>query len=90
MVRWTIPISLGDNYKGYRVVGTNQDFFKYYKYRGDESIKLKEGKPFDGIFDVVLGSQVARELGYKLGDRIVLSHGLSKVHFISMTKAHLK
>ena len=42
MIGWTIPISLGDNYKGYRVVGTNEDFFKYYKYRGDESIKLKE------------------------------------------------
>ncbi len=78
MVGWTVPISLGDNYKGYRVVGTNQDFFKYYKYRGDESIKLKEGKPFKGIFDVVLGSQVAKELGHKLGDRIIISHGLSK------------
>ena len=78
MVGWTIPISLGDNYKGYRVVGTNEDFFKYYKYRGDESIKLKEGKPFKGIFDVVLGSQVAKELGHKLGDRIIISHGLSK------------
>ena len=78
MIGWTIPISLGDNYKGYRVVGTNEDFFKYYKYRGDESIKLKEGKPFKGIFDVVLGSQVAKELGHKLGDRIIISHGLSK------------
>ncbi len=78
MVGWTVPISLGDNYKGYRVVGTNQDFFKYYKYRGEESIKLKEGKPFKGIFDVVLGSQVAKELGHKLGDRIIISHGLSK------------
>ena len=78
MIGWTIPISLGDNYKGYRVVGTNEDFFKYYKYRGNESIKLKEGKPFKGIFDVVLGSQVAKELGHKLGDRIIISHGLSK------------
>jgi len=78
MVGWTVPISLGDNYKGYRVVGTNEDFFKYYKYRGDESIELKEGKPFKGIFDVVLGSQVAKELGHKLGDRIIISHGLSK------------
>ncbi len=78
MVGWTIPISLGDNYKGYRVVGTNEDFFRYYKYRGNESIKLKEGKPFKGIFDVVLGSQVAKELGHKLGDRIIISHGLSK------------
>ncbi len=78
MINWTIPISLGDNYKGYRVVGTNKDFFKHYKYRGDESIKMGEGKPFDGIFDVVLGAQVAKDLGHKVGDRVILSHGLSE------------
>ena len=90
MIKWTIPISLGDNYKGFRVVGTNGDFFKYYKYRGDESIKLGQGKAFDGIFDVVLGSQVAKDLGHKIGDRIVLSHGLTESALYKHEKSPFK
>ena len=31
-VEWAVPISLGDSHKGYRVMGTNKDFFKHYKY----------------------------------------------------------
>ena len=31
-VKWTIPFSLGDSHKGYRVLGTNQDYFKYFRY----------------------------------------------------------
>ena len=31
-VRWTIPLSLGDSHRGFRVLGTNQDYFKYFRY----------------------------------------------------------
>lgn len=78
-VAWTIPISLGDAYHGFRVVGTDENFFNHWRFRGDEKPTLDSGKAFDGIFDVVLGSSVASKFKHKVGDRIVLSHGTGSV-----------
>lgn len=80
-VEWTIPISLGDSHRGYRVVGTNQNFFKHYKYAGTQHLKFKEGKPFEGVFDVVLGADVAADLQYRISENITLSHGADVVSF---------
>ncbi|QPJ62522.1 MAG: FtsX-like permease family protein [Candidatus Nitronauta litoralis] len=77
-VDWTIPISLGDAYRGYRVVGTDENLFKYYRYRGDKKIEILEGQIPKGIFDVVLGFEVAQKYQHKTSDSIVLSHGISK------------
>ncbi|KYG61576.1 peptide ABC transporter permease [Bdellovibrio bacteriovorus] len=77
-VAWTIPYSLGDGHRGFRVVGTNEDFFKYYHYRGYQKVELEQGVPFDKLWDVVIGADVANKLGYKLGNRIVISHGVTK------------
>lgn len=76
-VEWTVPYSLGDGHKGFRVVATNQDFFKYYQFRSKEKIELAEGTPFSGIFDVVIGADVAQTLGYNLGSRVVVAHGVT-------------
>ncbi len=78
-VDWTIPISLGDSHHGYRVVGTNESFYKYYKFRGDRSIEFVSGGPASDIFDVVLGSDVAEKLHYALGSRVIVSHGVAAV-----------
>ena len=75
LVKWTIPISLGDSHKGYRVLGTNQDYFKYYRYGNKQNLGFSTGKPFDGVYDAVLGSEVAAKLGYQLNDKIVIAHG---------------
>ena len=75
LVDWTIPISLGDSHKGFKVVGTNENYFKHYKYAGDKKLSLENGKPFEGIFDVVIGADVASKLSYKVGNKITLSHG---------------
>ncbi|WP_413575323.1 ABC transporter permease [Bdellovibrio sp. HCB290] len=77
-VAWTIPYSLGDSHRGFRVVGTNGDFFKHYHFRGDQKVTLQSGKVIDGLWDVVVGSEVAHQLGYHLGDSIVISHGVTK------------
>lgn len=74
-VEWTIPYSLGDGHRGYRVVGTNEDFFKFYKYRSKQNIILQDGKVFNDLQQVVIGHQVAVTLGYKIGDQIVIAHG---------------
>ncbi len=74
-VEWTIPYSLGDGHRGYRVVGTNQDFFKFYKYRSKQNIVLQSGQVFNNLQQVVIGHQVALTLNYKTGDQIVIAHG---------------
>ncbi|RXH55538.1 ABC transporter permease [Granulicella sibirica] len=75
-VGWTIPISMGDSYKGYRVVSTDENFYKHYQYRGSKSLVMAEGRVPNGIFDVAVGAEVASRLGLKLGQQIVLAHGV--------------
>ena len=70
-VDWLIPISLGDSHSGFRVLGTNQDYFTHYRYADKRSLSLAEGELFDDVFDAVLGSEVAAELGYELDQSIV-------------------
>jgi putative ABC transport system permease protein len=78
-VQWTIPFSLGDSHHGFRVVGTDDNFYEHYRYRRDHSIQFASGSRPEGIFDAALGSEVAASLGYGLGQKIVLSHGLERV-----------
>ena len=75
-IAWTVPIALGDSHRGYRVMGTNLDYFDHYKYGGGQTLAFAEGLPFDDLFDAVIGSEVARDLGYTLDTPVVLSHGL--------------
>ncbi|WP_374281880.1 ABC transporter permease [Desulfovibrio sp.] len=74
-VAWTIPISLGDSHKGFAVVATTTDFFTLYQYRRHASLQFTQGREFEDIFDVVLGAEVAAREHYRLGDRVLLSHG---------------
>ena len=75
-VLWTIPLSMGDSHRGFRVVATDDNFYEHYRYRGNHNIQLAEGTLPEGIFDAVLGNAVASQLHYHLGRKIVLSHGL--------------
>ena len=75
-VLWTIPLSMGDSHRGFRVVATDDNFYEHYRYRGDRNLQLREGVRAQEIFDAVLGSAVAAQLHYHLGQKIVLSHGL--------------
>jgi putative ABC transport system permease protein len=77
-VEWTIPYSLGDSYRGFRTVATDGNFFEHYRFKGDRRIEFAEGQPFAGDTDVVIGSQVAKELKLRLGDAAVITHGVTK------------
>jgi putative ABC transport system permease protein len=77
-VAWTIPLSMGDSHKGYPVVATVPDFFEHYRFRAGERVEFAQGRAFDALFDVVIGAEVARKLGYRLGSPLVLSHGDSE------------
>lgn len=76
-VAWTVPISLGDSHQGYRVVGTTPGYFTHVRYAGNQEIRFAQGKPFNDLFDAVVGGEVAARLGYQTGARIVLAHGVS-------------
>ena len=78
-VAWTIPISLGDSHRGFRVLGTNSNYFKFYRYGQKNVLKFKVGGQFNDMFDAVLGADVAEELGYKLNQKIILSHGIGRI-----------
>ena len=75
-VAWSVPISLGDSHKGFRVMGTNSEFFKRYKFRGGQSIKLEQGNNLDDLYDVIIGAGVAEKLNYSVGTPLIVSHGL--------------
>lgn len=80
-VVWSVPIALGDSHKGFRVVGTNQDYFRYFRYGEQQQLTLSQGSPFAGVYETVLGAEVARKLNYRLGDELILSHGVGSVSF---------
>ena len=80
-VDWTVPISLGDSHRNFRVIGTTQAFFSRYKYGAKQPLVFEQGQPFEAVAEVVLGARVARELGYQLGDSLVLSHGMADTSF---------
>ena len=75
-VAWTIPISLGDSYFGYRVVGTTSAFFEHYKYRNDGRVTAAEGHLLEGDREVVIGIEVAKTHKLSIGSKVVLTHGL--------------
>ena len=82
-VEWTIPYGLGDSHRGFRVIGTNEDFYRHYSFRGGQAISVAEGRPNTGLYDVNLGADVAAELGYEVGDEVEVTHGLGEIGFIN-------
>lgn len=81
-VKWAIPLSLGDSHRGYRVLGTSGTYFEHYQYGRSQTLQFAEGKPFNDLFEVVLGAEVADALNYKIGQQIVLAHGVSTVSLV--------
>jgi len=81
-VAWAVPLSLGDSHRGFRVLGTTPEYFLRYKFRQTRTLAFAAGKPFSDLFDAVIGADVARDLGYKVGERIVIAHGLGSVSFV--------
>ena len=78
-VDWVVPLSLGDSHRGHPVLATTKDYFTRFKYGDRQPLGLAQGRAFDGtppqLYDVVIGAEVAEALGYRLGQRVTLSHG---------------
>ena len=81
-VAWAVPISLGDSHRGYRVLGTEPHYFEHYKYGAKQILPFARGDRFnEHALEAVIGSDVAQALGYQLGDRILIAHGIGDVSF---------
>lgn len=80
-VEWSVPISLGDSHRGFRVVGTTAAYFERYRYGRGQNLSLAAGQPFDDLFDATIGADVAEALGYKVGDKIVIAHGVGALGY---------
>ena len=78
-ILWAAPIGLGDNYSGYRIVGTESHFFDLPDRNGEPFFRFSDGQGFKDRFEVVLGSQVASSSGLEVGDSFFGTHGLVEV-----------
>ena len=61
-VDWVVPLSLGDSHRGFAVLATTPDYFAHFHYGDRQPLTLREGKPFDALFDAVIGADVAERL----------------------------
>lgn len=79
-VSWVVPLSLGDSHRGFPVLGTTPAYFQHFAYGDKQPLVLQSGAVFagtlDGLYEAVVGAEVARQMGYGLGQRITLGHGL--------------
>jgi putative ABC transport system permease protein len=78
-IDWIVPLSIGDSHHGFPVVGTTSAYFERYRYGLSQPLTLAEGRRFEGLFETVLGAEVAERMKYKVGDRFTLSHGTSEM-----------
>lgn len=76
-VAWAVPISLGDSHHGFPVIGTESGYFQHFHYGDRRQLEFQSGEPFKGVFDAVIGAEVAEQLHYTLGTKLTLSHGTS-------------
>jgi putative ABC transport system permease protein len=72
MIRHVIPISLGDSFRGYRIVGTSPDYVTHY------GGSFESGQMWKDRMEAVLGSTVAAQTGLAVGGRLIGSHGLAE------------
>ncbi len=82
-VKWSFPLVLGDSVKGFSVIGTTDDYFRYFRY-GDKHPLQSAGTEllqFSQPTAAILGAEAARTLGYDVGDSLSLSHGMHEHSF---------
>lgn len=74
-VAWVVPLSLGDSHRGFPVVATTAAYFQHFRWGDAQPLVVAQGRRFGNAEEVVLGADVAARLRYRLGDKLVLSHG---------------
>ncbi|OYT72887.1 MAG: hypothetical protein CFK52_03545 [Chloracidobacterium sp. CP2_5A] len=75
-VAYAVPLALGDNYRGFRLVGTEPEYFSLVKLKDGQPVAVAQGRPFAADYEAVVGSLVAREAKLGLGQTFVARHGV--------------
>ena len=76
LVKQAIPLAFGDNWRGFRIVGTENTIFDYrVKPQSEPWLKVAEGRRFNAPFEAVIGNGAAKLLGAKIGDTFQSIHG---------------
>lgn len=76
---YAIPAQIGDSYRGiHPVLATTTDFFTKFKPDGRKNWTLRQGRFFEKNLEVVVGAQAAKFTGLKIGDTLVLTHGIAR------------
>jgi len=82
-VAWAVPLVLGDSHRGFPVIGTSPAYFERVRHADRQPLVFAAGRPFAGsaeaVFEAVIGSEVARQLGHRIGDRLLIAHGSSEL-----------
>ena len=77
-VAWTIPISMGDSFRGYRVIATDENLYAHYHYRGSHSLQFASGSAPHDVLQAAVGDAVAKQLHLQLGQQLTLAHGIEE------------
>ena len=87
-IKWTVPLAIGDSHRGYRVIGTTPGLFEHWRYRSSGRLTFADGTVLSGADEMVLGSEVAAKLGYRVGTKVTVGHGLNAVAGLGDHEAH--
>lgn len=80
-VAWAVPIAMGDNYRGFPVIGTRPEYFTHMRHSGGAALVFGDGRVFDNTNEAVLGAEAAGRFDLQTGDQIALAHGSGDVAF---------
>ncbi len=78
-VKYVVPVAMGDNYRGFRIVGTTTNLFTDHDYAPHRRLQLESGGRWfeDGYREAVVGAFAARQLGWTVGTEFKPYHGLN-------------
>ena len=77
LIAWRLPLALGDSHRGFPVLGSTPEYFRHLGDGQQQGLPFADGKPFAGLFEAVIGAEVAARLDYRTGQQITLQHGAS-------------
>ncbi|WP_270728432.1 ABC transporter permease [Shimia sp. Alg240-R146] len=80
-VDWAVPLMMGDNHRGYPVMGTSRAYFEHFRHSGGQSLEFAQGGDFEAADSAVMGAEVATRFGYGIGTVFVNAHGAGNVSF---------
>jgi putative ABC transport system permease protein len=78
-VELAIPYAVGDNYRGFRIVGTTEELFTRFEYAPGRRYRVRApGKPVfaPDAREAIVGSYVARQTGLRVGAHFHPVHSL--------------